>query len=1303
MSNKSLNNHIPLNEIVVPSLNDVGYANGLSDAFNNINDNFARLSNYDFIKGERGTSVEIQEARLMTQIDGEWVLTTIGRKFKECIESLSDSRPQERESIKYEDADGMHEISLFDNLFADPENAKINLLYNIVNDVDPTPVPVSSLYYVFLDGRYANNVIGKIDPALYTNIKDFSCIVVYDKDVVSAEGGTGGFRALSNTFPTIYYERGVGLCWKVNGNPTGIPVQGVPGRDGNNSTLHIVKCQYVNIENSIIKGEVNGVYSTFDGYINMDDVEDLSTYDNSAALILTPDNTEFNGSRFYFGYLSIVDGKLVAICDQETAINVGIETETIINAFKNIDILNNGDDASSGLKGLFIPMIRETNGKQPVHFISATSITNTNGQASDMKSDIIMSPIKDINSLNVVGEPTDEIIDGKGNLVVDKYLYLKVNKNCDFITNAAGSSYFSALQGTDYVLKYKLSTVVDSLYDPNDPTKINRYFGVYDEINNTAGSRHFGDVVVNGSIVTISDPNTIYYNVNGLSDNLYESSNGTDSIASVVSMPVEFVSRITGDNPTGIYRWELCEDKADYDVDELLAVENPSYNFPKAFNAIYTTTINPSISSDFMWFNGFEVVYNSNDVISADDPDNTNGYNMVAQQYYTYGWNYGNNDSIFSFLKFVPLYDNDFNVKEDTTLNINYNVNITGDQLNPNKNITVHGSVNCDDLSVYKLTATGEIKDIFTKDTIIGQAGIKLGVQEDGHTYHVNISNGGEIMTDEGITAKYVRCYNPDTDPDDATTLSPYTVKADNLKARQAKTNELFVNNLKQQTKLFIGGNGNSNDDGYVMELQDWESVDITRTPNTLNNDGMTVFRTDMPTLQCNESNIIVSNQDKTGNQLYYLGAKTNGDTNYKHNAGIGVSSKTVIDEVNFDSAKNFNINRLSLTNTPPIKKLASTAGFSDDNITVKFTSTLTDILKHTQSMSEEVGNSTLTDTVANAMYTFDIYKGTNQKFNRSNNLSIVFNNDFVTRLGIYGQCSNGKWPVLWNTSYMELNVYYEVQGENRLNHIPSLTKKFSINYSTNTTANDSGYEWVGNNASGGSISGYGEAWRYYAFKFRPSKMELQYSKAEFKSIADSYDLGKRITFYIIPKFYMYAQGQKGVFGRRSVVGGLSATKPVAISSSGTTTEALNKIADSYIKPSVYTGKSSLTVNYYIDEISEGAQVNSTTICDDGIVIRSNKYTFGLGYSDTVYNHRVHGYNKTYNTPEWANKSDTSNLYIDGPVLFYHEYDNGYYDSSGLPKSGTAKEAYARRTNAIALKDLFAFLASQHGTWQYGV
>ena len=52
-----------LTSITVPNLNESGYAQQLSNAFTDINSNFVKLANRDFIKGENGDSVKIVENR----------------------------------------------------------------------------------------------------------------------------------------------------------------------------------------------------------------------------------------------------------------------------------------------------------------------------------------------------------------------------------------------------------------------------------------------------------------------------------------------------------------------------------------------------------------------------------------------------------------------------------------------------------------------------------------------------------------------------------------------------------------------------------------------------------------------------------------------------------------------------------------------------------------------------------------------------------------------------------------------------------------------------------------------------------------------------------------------------------------------------------------------------------------------------------------------------------------------------------------------------------------------------------------
>lgn len=1307
MSNDSLTNHVPVTPITIPSLNVAGYASGLDDAFEKINDNFSILANHEFIKGDSGRSVEVVSAKFFNE-DG--TLNIYGQKFQECIMALANvSHPDSIPTITVGDVT----LSVWDNFTK--ETAGTFQLVNSVNDVTGDATPVSSLYYVFLDGRFANTTVGKVDPSKYDDdgIEDLSCIIVYKADKPSTIGGTGGFVAMTNAFPTMYYERGLGLCWKVNGNMTGIPVQGIPGVDGKDSVVNIVKCQSVTNNNRLISGEVVGIYESFDGYVPIAQVESIAEYDNTSALVLTPVGDGSNGSNFYFGSLRIENDKLIAVCNQETAINYGVEEETIINAMKNIDILNNGsENASSGIKGLFIPMKDEFNGVQPVHLLSATSITNTEGQASDLKADMIFTPIDDINSLTINEEKQ---------LKVEKYLYVKVDKNANFIKNC--SNLFTTLDAHGYALKYKLTTVIKNLYDTNDNTRLNRYFDTYNENSTTGGSRFFSidDVNIGGGLGSLNDSNTMYYSSETIGVDNVNAIKSADVVAgNIMSMPAEFVDRMTNTtNNTGIYRWELCSEKAEYDVDELLAYEGDSYDFPVPFNVIYTTSVTPNVTTDFMWFNGLEVVSDSNSHYGIDN-NNNNGLNAIEGKYYIYGWNYGTNNPVFKFIKFVPIYDTDFIVKDDTTFNINYNVNITGDLNEPTKNLTVHGSVNCDNINVYKLTATGEIKNIYTKDTIVGDSGIKLGLNNETNEHNVNISDDGEISTNKGITTKYISCFDPETNSEAFGAIEMYTIKADNLKARQTVTNELFIDNASSERRVFIGDNAvGSENEQYNFELHKFGAVEIERNDNTNiigsgDNALQPVLRSDMPVIQRNASNIIVTNQDKDGTNLPYYGVNRDNDDNSNHDAGEGVSSNEYMGDIKFENVKNFNINRLSLN------KISTTKQAGTYTLTTKsFNGDLTanPILQETVSGAWSSVSKTSNPTIStDYLYKIELKRSdANEKFNRSNNLSIEFNNTFMMWIGLSGKCDNGRWPILYSDSRMYLDFYYTVSGDSEEKLV--FSKEFTIDYATGSTSNDSGYEWCGYDANGNHLGGsYGYQWRYYPFYFRPSKMELNSTtsmtwlsnlsakRRAFADIADNFDLGRTITIYIVPRIHLYAKGQKNIWGNeKSIINGLFASRPVALTTKTDTSSVLVRGSD--LNPArASNAESTISISFYKNVSDSSNNVNSTIVCEDGIVMRSGDYTFGLGYCDTIVDHELAKYNKTHSyDPHWS--VTDSSYYTSGPVLFYHKMNNDYYESNGKPRLGNSKEAYSRRTDAIPLKDIFNVIryARSNANWEFGL
>ena len=239
----STENNIKFTEIKAPELNDVSYAAGLNKVFENINDNFKILSNHDFVKGESGTSVIIKEYRLDQKVNN----STLYDQIKQTIENKYNEDALKSITIKDKEGNDVT-VGCFDNLNnADTIKFICEKTPKYGSDTEFNYKIISSLYFVFLDGRFINKYTSNNDDSIYNNIIDASCALIYE---------SGKFTILE-AFPTMYYEKGLGLCWKLNGNFTGMPVKGLPGKNGINSRLFIVKGIQADNNSYDIKGMFN--------------------------------------------------------------------------------------------------------------------------------------------------------------------------------------------------------------------------------------------------------------------------------------------------------------------------------------------------------------------------------------------------------------------------------------------------------------------------------------------------------------------------------------------------------------------------------------------------------------------------------------------------------------------------------------------------------------------------------------------------------------------------------------------------------------------------------------------------------------------------------------------------------------------------------------------------------------------------------------------------------------------------------------------------------------------------------------
>lgn len=1065
--NSNTINNYGMHTISAPNLNSSEYATKLQQVFTNINDNFIKLANEDFIKGESGDSVEIITYNLNDSKNKD-----IKEKIKKCIISHfgPDNFTNDKGEIKisYKDNSGIkHEIGAFDSFDANPGSLQMICSKKINEQLETTYFPNSSLYYVFLDSRFANTNFGYINniDEQYNDITDASCIVIYGLKN-NAEGNKENdyeFKVLDNVFPTIYYESNTGLCWKINGNQTGIPVQGLPGKNGEDTKLFIVKADYNNkltsedtdtentdAENTTFKAEITHIFDGAQGYLTTSEYlsqnsQDIQINRNYSAIIFKQKISSGNYEHsdyiydFYFGNIKLEEEeileenkkkkvyKIYATFDTANAINTTLQNEQVINAFKSINLANN---KVGTLPGIFIPLQFKTTDDLkntdvlPVHLLSATSIHNNPQSDTELNSDIIITPVNDINNLKIISSTesnesnteTDNTTETttSGNIKVNKYMYLKVNKekidnlftdiNIEkeyYITNdnydkgkkinINNTTYdiniyeikpsnsqnkynecpFVEINNTRYLgksveLDNAFFIINDKKYKVTKEDNSTKYYITIDnnkyEVTLKKGKRfnaaingyynyNYYEVTINNSVYksvifiisvpintaltskiaftsgttsvgqikstdgTLKDVTLIVDNDNNnytlykakfdstdnlfknkdlIPDHQYRIDNGyieiptlylelnnsyktlynnlklflesfnytlkykliedinsfessvfnyfkpspsenplTNSSTLAMCIPVltsddsgtididesNFVFAIDSKEPVKdnsgndiyltnfihandyintsngqdyfteefkdkfvnsyIYQWKLDLNYDAFDVQELLncdAVEGTDnknyrvnskyYDILSCFKTVFTTTLSPDFDSNFMWFNGISLnkkqytlkettTTSTTDINGNTETTTVNKFIINTDTKYKgkwiiYGWDY-NTSEIFSFYKFIPIFNNDFSIPNDTVFNINYNVNITGDDNLSTKDLSVNGNIKCEDLQVYSLSAAGEIKDIYTKDLIVGEDGILLGYQPGtniqsakANTY---ISNDGTVIT----------------------------------------------------------------------------------------------------------------------------------------------------------------------------------------------------------------------------------------------------------------------------------------------------------------------------------------------------------------------------------------------------------------------------------------------------------------------------------------------------------------------------------------------------------------------------
>lgn len=249
----NVNNTI-LQPITELSLSSSDFGNDLNDRLENINDNFLKIVQTDFLKGNPGNSAGVKSCPITNNAGPEQNISlglykTINDQneltsndlynlLKNCIQGTATDYDNSLNGIRITGSNDYY------NWHDQLNGSEIQLIYETIEDKN---VIVSSLPYVFLDNRFKHLDMMESNQNI-ENLVDQSCVVYYQKT-----GNDAGFQKV-RTFPTIYYDKNIdegNFCWMINNSRSGIPCKGPKGMDGHDGRLYV---GFINRETIIIDG-----------------------------------------------------------------------------------------------------------------------------------------------------------------------------------------------------------------------------------------------------------------------------------------------------------------------------------------------------------------------------------------------------------------------------------------------------------------------------------------------------------------------------------------------------------------------------------------------------------------------------------------------------------------------------------------------------------------------------------------------------------------------------------------------------------------------------------------------------------------------------------------------------------------------------------------------------------------------------------------------------------------------------------------------------------------------------------------
>lgn len=309
-----------IHDIIVPELKDPNYGENLKQQFGLINDNFAKLSNYDFHKGKDGESVQRIDIDLnkisLSYNPIDLNKPSFPKDFGYTVEYIDEDPIEQKILTKlcYFAIANMgynmkgfnlkinkilnNKLTILTKPFNESKRVEFESLYNqtnknLINKFLQENI-LAIIPYFYVDSNYYDDGV-KFSEKLED---DKTSMILFDVDVtnysfenqsskdisvvpVVALSGLGFTYNSQNIFPNFYYnDTEKTFCWSFGNQKTNLPVQGRDGKNGESGKIYLGLFE----TNSDGIATITQIYNEADG--DYKNIEGVNNYPDNQTCIL---------------------------------------------------------------------------------------------------------------------------------------------------------------------------------------------------------------------------------------------------------------------------------------------------------------------------------------------------------------------------------------------------------------------------------------------------------------------------------------------------------------------------------------------------------------------------------------------------------------------------------------------------------------------------------------------------------------------------------------------------------------------------------------------------------------------------------------------------------------------------------------------------------------------------------------------------------------------------------------------------------------------------------------------------------